>query len=316
VEEVFELHEGGESYRAIADEMKTRHGVEVSHNAVFSFVRTHAPEYGRRPRFYDGIPDARRQELLGAIKAIWTHDSAAIEGNTLDLGDTMLVLQYGLTIAGKSLKEHQEIFGHARAVEKIYSYTDRGHFTEDDIFDLHRTVVTEEVHDIYKPVGAWKREPNGTYGKGPDGKTIYMAYADPDDVPALMKAWLADFNNSFADGRLPPGRAAAIYARLHMGFVRIHPFFDGNGRLARLLANLPVLWGGLPPFVVPSEHRADYIRLLGSYQQALGSLKPGMPLAPARSELVDFAELLLDSSQQIRALVAAATDQSSKVAYE
>lgn len=81
--------------------------------------------------------------------------------------------------------------------------------------------------------------------------------------------------------------ALEAYVRAHTSFVRIHPFFDGNGRLARLLANLPVLYAGYPPIVIPSDSRIDYNAALWKYQRLVGVVsKKSSELLP-RSELLD-----------------------------
>ena len=67
-----------------------------------------------RKSFLDGISETRKRELLAQLKAVWTHDSTGIEGNTLTLGDTMAVLEYGLTVKGKPLKDHQDVVSHAK----------------------------------------------------------------------------------------------------------------------------------------------------------------------------------------------------------
>ena len=90
--ELMELKANGVSVRAIAEEMRVRHGLTISHNAGASFVRTHG---ARRRNFLDGINESRRTELLKAIRAVWTHDSTAIEGNTLSLGDTIVCGKVG-----------------------------------------------------------------------------------------------------------------------------------------------------------------------------------------------------------------------------
>lgn len=77
------------------------------------------------------------------------------------------------------------------------------------------------------------------------------------------------------------------YVRAHTSFVRIHPFFDGNGRLARLLANLPVLFAGYPPIVIPAESRTEYIMSLWTYQRAVGLVSAANPDLLPRSELLD-----------------------------
>ena len=88
--EVQDFHAQGMSVRAIAAEMLARHGVQISHNAVASFLRTHR----RAKNFLNGLTETQKGELLKVLKALWTHDSTAIEGNTLTLDDTMVVLEY------------------------------------------------------------------------------------------------------------------------------------------------------------------------------------------------------------------------------
>jgi len=263
--EIKDLKTRGTSIRAIAAEMTSRHGLEVSHNAVASFMKTHGLS---RKSFLDGISQTRKHELLKQLKAVWTHDSTSIEGNTLSLGDTMAVLEYGLTVKGKPHKDHQDVVSHAKGVDFIQSLIGRKKITSDDLFALHRIVVGDETRDIYRPVGAWKREDNGTYG-AENGKSVYMPYAAADDTPCLMDNWLKAFNKSLK-GSKTQDAALEAYVSAHVSFVRIHPFFDGNGRLARLLANIPVLAAGFPPIVVPSESRLEYIRELWNYQRAVG----------------------------------------------
>ena len=264
--EIKELKASGASIRAIAAEMTARHWIEVSHNAVASFMKTHGVS---RKSFLDGISETRKRELLKQLKAVWTHDSTSIEGNTLTLGDTMAVLEYGLTVKGKPLKDHQDVVSHAKGVDFIQSLIGRKKITADDLFTLHRIVVGEETRDIYRPVGAWKREDDGTYG-AENGKSVYMPYAPADDTPALMAEWLKAFNARLKASAMSEDGALESYLFAHVSFVRIHPFFDGNGRLARLLANLPVLAAGFPPIVVPAEARLDYIRELWNYQRTVG----------------------------------------------
>ena len=286
--EVKRLVADGASLRTIAKEMRSRHGLSVSHNAVASFLRTHR---ARKRNFLDGIPEGRKQELLKQLKAVWTHDSTAIEGNTLTLGDTMAVLEYGLTVKGKSLKDHQDVVAHANGVDFVQSLLAKRRIEEDDILTLHRIVITEQPNDIYRPVGAWKREDNGTYGEE-NGKSVYMPYASAADVPKLMAEWIRRFNALF-NPRANEVAALDAYLAAHVSFVRIHPFFDGNGRVARLLANLPVLYAGFPPIVIPAEARLDCIRELWSYQRAVGGISlTKADLLPERERLGTLRRLL------------------------
>ena len=216
-------------------------------------------------RFLEGIGETRKTELLKQLRAVWTHDSTAIEGNTLTLGDTMFVLGSGLTVKGKPLKDQTDVQNHARAIDAVLELVGRGKLTEDDVFRLHRLVINEQPADIYKPVGAYKREDNGTYWPDENGRSVYHAYLPSDKVPEAMKAWLDEFNG-FYRAEATEDEVVEAYVRTHVGFTSIHPFYDGNGRLARLLSNLPVLFAGFPPIVIPVESRQDYLQALRDYE--------------------------------------------------
>ncbi len=228
-------------------------------------MKDHATNLSFGRSFLDGISPVRREELFAQLKAIWTHDSTSIEGNTLTLGDTMFLLGYGLTVKGKPLKDQVDVQNHARAIDYVMEIFTRGSISEEDVFMLHRLVVNEQTNDIYKPVGAYKREDNGTYILL-DGKSVYHSYLPADEVPDAMQKWLERFNALFTENASSDD-ALTAFAVAHVEFTTIHPFYDGNGRLARLLANLPVLYAGYPPIVIPSESREDYIRCLWNIEK-------------------------------------------------
>lgn len=288
-DEIFALLESGQSYRQTAAALNAAHGLSVTHNAVFSFAKNRLRRRGAL-LFYEGLSPDIRDALIRQIAAVWTHDSTAIEGNTLTLGETVKVLEFGLTISGKPLREHQEVYGHAKAIDLIYRMIRQPEIQQEDLFDLHRAVMEAAPLDALNPVGNWKQQVNGTTGVA-NGKSIYMEYATPLDVPRLMQRWLEGFNRSLHKAQRPMD-ALAAYVHAHMGFVRIHPFFDGNGRVARLVANLPVLRSGHPPVVVPKERRGDYIDLLWEYQNAVGEIGRGAPLVPPHPAIARFTELL------------------------
>ena len=87
-EELFALLKQGQSYRKIAEILNDQHGLSATHNAVFSFVKAASRRHRFSKRFYDGLDSDLRDGLLKQIAAVWTHDSTAIEGNTLTLGET------------------------------------------------------------------------------------------------------------------------------------------------------------------------------------------------------------------------------------
>ena len=269
-------------------------------------------------RFLDGLGLSRwlRKSTMQAIKELWAHGSTAIEGNSLTLGDTQLVLREGLTISGKPLKDHVEVVGHAKASDLLFDMLGREVGTE-DLFRLHKAVMTEEVLDVMAPCGAWKVEANGTqvdlgslYGE-PEPRWEFLSYAAQEHVPVLMDEFLKDLNDA---GRMPLdiSSAPAAYARAHLGFANVHPFCDGNGRMARLLSNIPLLNGGLPPLVFHSDDRAAYLRAAVRYTHAIGTVKPPRGLWPKDGDPVEFEAICEHGYRHVQQIIQAALDCQAK----
>ena len=211
-------------------------------------------------KFLEGKTRVQREQILKKLRDLWTHHSTAIEGNTLTLGDTHFLLEEGLPVSGKPIREHQEVIGHASAITLIYRALS-GVVTEETMFELHRAVQTEVIHDVYRPCGAWKVEPNSTYTIDANDQSVYLEYAHPRDVPELMDEVIQRLNTAEAK-QLTFESAPSCYATIHAAVAHIHPFWDGNGRIARLIANLPLLQSGLPPVVIPKERRRESIQSL------------------------------------------------------
>lgn len=243
--------------------------------------------------YYDQLDADIKNILLAQIRNVWTHHSTSLEGNSLTLGETDFILEEGLTIQGKPLKDHNEVFGHAKAIERIYGLLNASEtITKQDLFQLHETVLTERVLDIYQPVGKWKVQSNFTTYTSKDNKQQWREYPAPQKIDFLMSQWIESLNSSLARVH-NQDVAANVYADLHLSFVTIHPFFDGNGRMARLLANLPVLKSGFPPIVVPQEDRYHYKLCLSYYQNTVENLADLGDLAqlPANIEKQRFVKL-------------------------
>ncbi|MCX4026527.1 Fic family protein [Endozoicomonas sp. SM1973] len=260
--------------------------------------------------FLQGLDRDLQENLLKQLRDLWTHTSTALEGNTLTLGETKFVIEEGLTVSGKPIKDHQEVIGHAKAIEILYNLLDKP-VTEQDLFDLHKAVQTEIVSDIYKPHGAWKVEPNGTYAVNKEGKQTFIEYAFPSDVPSLMNQWLITINQ-YNSENLSLDTVIEAYAKIHMGFVHVHPFWDGNGRIARLLANLPLLKSGHAPMVIDSTNRKEYIEVLAEYQLEIGTLDKNTDLWPDESLLKPFIDFCKTSYQTTLDLIANAKKQQKK----
>jgi Fic family protein len=300
----------GCSYRKIAENLKREYNIQVSHNAIFSFFKIRDTASQRNSLFYAGLPEDIKDSLLKQLNVLWTHHSTAIEGNTLTLGETANILELGLTINGKSLKEHEEVYGHAKAVELILDLLTKNKIEIEDIFNLHRCVMQKSAIDVMRPIGNWKQDYNGTTGVR-DGRPVYMEFSSPTDTPKLMRRWLKEFNRKLNTANSPV-LAINVYAWSHLIFVRIHPFFDGNGRIARLIANLPLLRCGYPPLLISPDSRIDYTNTIWNYQSAVGVLKANDPLLPPHITLNAFKKLLKQEWQEAKELVAQARKQADE----
>ena len=119
---------------------------------------------------------------------------------------------------------------------------------------------------------------------------IIFEYAPPKDVPELMQSWLALFQNTCKEKALNREEALTAFVGLHVSFVRIHPFWDGNGRMARLIANVPVIRAGFPPIIIPKERRQEYIEALSEYHLAVGTVTARSELLPDVDKLDRFKQ--------------------------
>ena len=167
------------------------------------------------------------KNLLNQIKEYYriglTYSSNAIEGNTLTETETKVVLEDGLTIAGKPLRDHYEATGHSEAYDMVYDLAKKKTITEKDILKIHKLFYYRIDQEN---AGHYRKVPVVITG------TEYVPPA-PSKVPALMKKFVTGISS--LRKKYHPVEVAAL---IHKGLVDIHPFVDGNGRMARLLASL------------------------------------------------------------------------------
>jgi len=202
------------------------------------------------PHAFDNLNHAQDIEL--------TYSSNAIEGNTLTAAETMLVVEHGITIGGKPLKDHLEAVDHYEAITYVRGLArETAPFTEMDVRNLHHLVMQRSAPSI---AGQYANQQRVT--PTDDGHHIYPS---PAEVPALM----GDFAQWLSRAPVTPETAFTAHRRL----VEIHPFNDGNGRTARLLMNLILLRGGYPAIGVRPQDRPAYIAGLQDAQTGHGTEK-------------------------------------------
>lgn len=185
-----------------------------------------------------------------------TYTSNAIEGNTLTAVETTLVIEQGITVGGKPLKDHLEAIDHYDAIRYVRELARRGNapLTEFDVRNLQSLVVQRSRPEI-----AGRYADEGRYVLTETGRHHFPS---PAEIPALI----GDFATWLGSAPDTPETAFDAHRRL----VEIHPFNDGNGRTARLLMNLVLLRGGYPPIAVRPEDRLGYIKALQADQAGQG----------------------------------------------
>jgi Fic family protein len=197
----------------------------------------------------------------------WNYHSNNIEGNSLTFGETKSLLLHNITAQGKPLKDHIEITGHNQAIDELIEISQGSRsVTEAFIRNLHTLILRErylsqaETAEGVKTtkwieVGQYKTASN--HVKTATGEIF--RFAEPMDVPEKMRELCQKIN----DSPLTSDTSALIQAaKLHYDFVLIHPFDDGNGRMARLMMNLMLIRYGFPPAIVKTEDKSNYFSAL------------------------------------------------------
>ena len=188
-------------------------------------------------------------QLNNDLRIFLTYHSNAIEGNTLSLRETQMVIEYGVTVDGHPLREYLEATNHAEAYQHMTVLIERHEsITIETILTLHR-VVTDKI-----------LEGNGQFRTVP----VYIRGAAttppaPKDVEMYVRQWV-NWVNKEGLTHEPIMRATIA----HHGFESVHPFVDGNGRVGRLLLNIMLMNEGYPPALLLRDWRVRYIRALAT----------------------------------------------------
>lgn len=186
------------------------------------------------------------KSLKESINLEWTYNSNGIEGNTLTLRETQVVLE-GITVGGKSLKEHLEVINHEQAILFLDDLIkDKEPISEWNIKNIHGLVLKEIANDN---AGKYRNE---------NVKIKGATHIPPDYLIAseLMENLVLNYENW--DKYHPIIKAALLHGEL----VKIHPFVDGNGRTSRLVMNLSLMNSGYLPVIVKKDKRLEYYNAL------------------------------------------------------
>lgn len=241
------------------------------------------------------LPTEIVEELSHRFAIRLAHHSTAIEGNTLTQSETEIVIEKGITIGGKSVREHLEVIGHQEALEFVLSLSEAdANISERDIKDIHSLVM--------------KGQSNGDSGayRTLNVKAAGTEFTYPEHlhVPEMMHSFVAWLNSA---GDSHPVQFAS---EAHLRFVTIHPFRDGNGRVGRLLLNLLLIRAGYTVAVIPVSRRAEYIDALVAAQSSAAADGPlTLVVDSVRESMVEVLDICVSSVELAGRLDSAEEEQ-------
>ena len=204
------------------------------------------------------LPAIALNKIKESLSIEWTYNSNSIEGNTMSLRETQMVLQEGITVKGKSLREHFETHNHDKAIDYLYSIIEDNYKLRSiDILSLHGLVLRSIEDDFAGRIRNGGVRITGANFTPPNANKV-----------ADLLDELIDFINT-NPLQLNDIELATIF---HHKLVWIHPFFDGNGRTVRLSMNLLFMRNGFPPAIILKNDRKKYYEALnqannGNYQK-------------------------------------------------
>lgn len=240
------------------------------------------------------VSDKDRERLSRRFTIDYNYNSNHIEGNTLTYGQTEILLLFGKVVGEATVRDIQEMTASNVGLKMMTEEATMNNMplTQSFIRTLHQTLLRED-YTVYRQLpggvqtsytvhaGQYKTRPNSVITRYGDR----FDYASPEETPALMTDLVNWYNAAEEAGQLTPVELAALF---HYRYIRIHPFEDGNGRIARLMVNYILAKHGLPMIVVRSRKKQDYLEALHQADINVGLT----PSDGAHAELMDIAPFL------------------------
>ena len=260
------------------------------------------------------LRDKVKDKLYRKFSLEFNFNSNHIEGNTLTYGQTEVLLLFGRVIGDAQMKDLEEMKAHNIGLKMVLdeAATDKP-LTEAFIRQVHKILLRED-YVVYRNIpggvttsytvhaGCYKTRPNSVIT--PSGERF--DYASPEETPLLMSDLIRWYQTEEAKEELNPLELAALF---HYRYIRIHPFEDGNGRIARLMMNFILSRHGYPLIVVPTKTKREYLAALSSVDAVVGEL----PTSGARATLeqiqpfTSYMEKLMTVEMQSDVVIAQGT---------
>ena len=212
------------------------------------------------------IDKEQEARIMQKFRLDWNYHSNHLEGNSLTYGETKALLLFGVTAQGKPLKDTLEITGHNEAINWVLEMIQGERpLTENFIRELHSLLLQDSYKDSKNADGKIvpRKITSGKYKETPNhvetvtGEIFY--FASPEETPAKMYDLLNWYKLKTEDKEVNP---LLVAAEFHYKFIRIHPFDDGNGRVARILMNFILMQFSFPPVIIKTEDKTNYFAAL------------------------------------------------------
>ena len=235
----------GKSWKFPVDTVKPIDRRYKSNESLLTLIDKKKKELDNRRPLTEGETERLNEEFT----VEYTYNSNAIEGNTLTLRETDLVLR-GLTIDRKPLKDHMEAVGHKEAFEFV-----------SELVKQNEPLSERIIKQIHFLVLVGNKDDRGVYRKVP----VHIMGAKHEPVqPYMIEPKMEELLKSFMEGK---EHIITKLARFHIEFEGIHPFIDGNGRTGRLLVNLELMKAGYPPIDIKFTDRMEYYKAFDEYHE-------------------------------------------------
>ena len=224
------------------------------------------------------LSEAHVELLRNKFTTEYNYNSNHIEGNTLTYGQTELLLMFGKVSGEGNLKDFVDMKASQVGVEMVLeAVRDKNMpLTQNFIRQLHKVLLRED-YTVYRDLsgggqtsytvhaGQYKTRPNSVITRYGDR----FEYASPEETASLMGDLVDWYNSAEQEGKLSPVELAALF---HYRYIRIHPFEDGNGRIARLMVNYILARHGWPMIVIRNRKKAEYLEALHRSDQKIGKV--------------------------------------------
>lgn len=213
----------------------------------------------------------QKKKINYKFRLEWNFNSNSMEGNTLTIEETRSVMIGNLTINDKPLKDVLEMQGHDQVITEILRIG-KGELrlSEKRICEIHSAIMHEEDETKKDKIGRWKQEPNMIYNSKGERYDFVIPEEVPDKIHALLNKTNASIDAINANKKNAP-HPIDVAMEFHLEYLDIHPFYDGNGRTARILTNLILISLGYNPFWINEKERKIYYNYISDIQGYAGS---------------------------------------------